>query len=73
MTTEAPFGSNFAGHARDFTGERVQLIHHRVDGFFQQQNFAAHVNRDLLREIAACNCSRDFGDISNLPGQVAGH
>ena len=48
LTAESSFGSHFAGHARHFAGEPVQLVHHRVDGFFQQQNFAAHVHGDLL-------------------------
>ena len=73
LAAEFAFGSDFARHARHFGGERVQLIHHRVDGFFQQQNFAAHVDRDFLRQVAAGDCRRYFGDVSHLAGQVAGH
>ena len=73
LAAEAAFGSDFAGHARNFAGERVQLVHHRVDGFFQQQNFAADVDRDFLRQVAARNSRRNFGDIAHLAGQVAGH
>ena len=50
LAAQPAFGADFAGHARHFAGERVQLVHHRVDGFFQQQNFAADVHRDLLRQ-----------------------
>ena len=47
LAAELAFGTDFARHARDFRGERVELIHHGVDGVLQLQNFAAHVHRDL--------------------------
>src|SRR5262249_20048783 len=34
---------------------------------------AAHVDRDLLRKVAAGDGGRHFGDVTNLPGQIAGH
>ena len=73
LAAQLAFGSDFAGHAGHFAGERIELVHHRVDGFFQQQNFAADVHRDLLRQVAAGDGRRHFGDVSNLAGQVAGH
>ena len=73
LAAKPAFGTHFAGHARHFAGERVQLVHHRVDGFFQQQNFAADVHRDLLGQVAAGDGRRHFGDVSHLAGQVAGH
>ncbi len=66
-------GADFARHARHFRRERAQLIHHRVDGFFQLKNFAAHVDRDLAGEVAAGHGGCDFGDVAHLAGQVAGH
>ena len=73
LPAKLPFGSHFAGHACDFGGERVQLVHHGVDGFFQQQNFATHIHCNFLGEIAACDRRRDLGNVSHLAGQVAGH
>ena len=73
LTAEAAFGSDFAGHARDFAGEPVELVHHRVERFFELENFAAHVDRDLARQVAAGDGGRDFGDVSHLASQVAGH
>ena len=73
LTAESAFRSDFARHARDFSGERIELIHHRVDGFFQQQNFAADVDRDFLGKIAAGDGGCNFGDVSDLAGEVAGH
>ena len=33
--------AHFAGHARHFAGERVQLVHHGVQRVFELQDFAA--------------------------------
>ena len=52
LAAQLAFGTHFARHARHFRGERAELIHHRVDGVLQLQNFAAHVDRDLARQIA---------------------
>ena len=73
LTAETSFGSDFAGHARHFAGEPVQLVHHRVQRFFQLQNFAADVHRDLAGKITVGDSSRHFSDVSHLAGQVAGH
>ena len=73
LSAEFAFGADFARHARDFGGEGVELIHHGVDGVLQLQNFAAHVHRDLARQIALGHGRGDFGDVADLVGQVAGH
>ncbi len=65
--------SHFARHARHFGSERAQLIYHRVDGFFQLQNFAAHIHRDFARQVTARHSSCNFCDVTHLPSQVAGH
>ena len=73
LTTQSAFGADFAGHARDFAGEAVELIHHGVQRFFELQNFAAHVDGDLAREIAVGDRGCDFGDVADLASQVRGH
>ena len=73
LAAELAFGTDFAGHARHFAGERVELVHHRVDGVFEFENFAFHVDRDLARQVAAGHGGRDFGDVSHLRRQVSGH
>ena len=70
---ELAFGADFARHAGDFAGKRVELVHHRVDGIFQFQNFAAHVDRDLLRQVARGDRGCHLGDVAHLRGQVRGH
>ena len=73
MSAETAFGTDFAGHARYFAGEAVELIDHRVQRFFELQDFAAHVDRDFAGEIAVRDGGCDFGDVSHLAGKVAGH
>ena len=73
LAAEPAFGADLARDARHFAGERVELIDHRVDGFLQLQDFAADVDGDLLRQVAAGDGGRDFGDVAHLGGQVAGH
>ena len=51
----------------------VELVHHRVDGVFQLENFAFDVDRDLLGQVAVGDGRGDFGDVSDLVGEVAGH
>src|SRR4026208_1380633 len=45
-------GSDLGGHARNFGSEGVELVHHHVDGVLEFENFALHVDGDLLRQIA---------------------
>ena len=73
LTAKFAVGTDFARHARDFCGEGVELVHHRVNGVLQFENLAFHVHRDLARQIAAGHSRRDFGNVSHLTGQVAGH
>ena len=73
LAAEPAFGADLARHARHFAGEGVELVHHRVDGFLELQDFARHVHGDLLRQVAAGDGGGDFGDVADLRRQVAGH
>ena len=73
LAAELAFGADLARHARHFGCERAQLVHHRVDGFLELQNFAAHVHRDLARQVAARDGGGHLGDVAHLAGEVAGH
>src|SRR5207247_181333 len=73
LAAELAFGAHLARDARHFAGKRIELVHHGVDGVFQFENFAAHVHRDLLREVAVGDRGRHFRDVSNLRRQVARH
>ena len=73
LAAEAAVGADLARHARHFGRERAQLLDHRVERFLEQQDLAAHVDGDLLGQVAAGDGGRDFGDVAHLRGQVARH
>ena len=73
LAAELAFGADFAGHAADFAGEAVELIDHRVDRVLQLQNLAAHVDGDLLGQVAVGDRGRDVGDVADLRGEVGRH
>ena len=73
LTAELAFGADFARHAGHFAGERIQLVHHRIDGVLELENFALHVYGDLAAQVAARYGRGHFGDVAHLAGQVAGH
>src|SRR4029077_9768295 len=72
LSTEFALGADLARDARHFACERVQLVHHRVDGVFQFENLPLHVDGDLARQVAARPGCGDFGDIVDLRGEVGG-
>ncbi len=73
LAAEAAFGADLAGDARHLGGERAQLLDHGVERFLELQDLAAHVDGDLLRQVAAGNGGRDLGDVAHLGRQVRGH
>ena len=50
LSSELALGPHFARYAAHLPREPVQLIHHRVDGVLQFQNFSPDVHRDFLRQ-----------------------
>ena len=73
LAAELAVGADLARDARDFRGERVQLVDHRVDGVLQLEDLAADVDRDLARQVAARDGRRHLRDVADLTGQVAAH
>src|SRR5690606_26636035 len=73
LSAELAFGTDLARHPRDFRGEAAQLVDHRVDGFLELQDLAAHVHGDLAREVAVGDRDGDLGDVAYLGGEVGGH
>ena len=73
LAAEFAVGTDFAGHAGDFGSERAELVHHGVEGFFELQDFAAHVDGDFAGQIASGHGGCDFGDVSDLCREVSGH
>ncbi len=70
LATEAPFGADFPRHACDLGCERAKLVHHRIDGFLQLKDFTAHIDGDLLGQVAMRDRNRDLGNITNLSREV---
>ena len=70
LSAEPSVGADLAGDARDFGGERVELVDHRVDRVLQLENLAAGIDGDLAREVAAGDRRGDLGDVADLRRQV---
>ena len=62
-----------ARHARHLAGERVKLVHHRIDGVLQFQNFALHIDRNFARQIAIGHSGGHLRDVADLVSEIAGH
>ena len=73
LTAELAFGADFAGDAADFRGKPVELIHHRIDGVLQLQDFALDVDRNLSGRSPRAIGRGHFGDVADLAGEVGGH
>src|SRR5207245_1846572 len=68
-----PFRADLAGDAGDFGSKGSKLVHHDVDGVLQLQDFAAHVDGDLLRQVSVRNGGGDLRNVAHLAGQVRRH
>src|SRR5205807_2428684 len=73
LAAQFSLGADLAGHASHFTRERVQLVHHGVDGVLEFENFAFHVDRDLAGQVATRDGCRHFSNVADLSSQVASH
>src|SRR6185312_8039120 len=73
LTTKLSVRTDLASNASHFSGERVELIDHGVDGVLQLKNFSFYVHGDLAGQIATSNSRRDFSNVSHLTREVAGH
>src|SRR5205085_370278 len=73
LPTQLALGPHLASDAGDLGGERVELIHHRVDGVLQLENLTLHVDGNLLGQVPVCYSGGDCRDVPNLSRQVTGH
>src|SRR5207253_14495 len=72
LAAELSFRADLARDARDLRGECGELIDHRVDRVLQLGDLAAHVDRDLLGQVAGRDRGRDLRDVAYLRGEVPG-
>ena len=75
LSAQFAFGSDFAGHARHFSGEHAQLLNHRVDDVGGAQELAfqrtsIHIQPHALRKIALRHGSDGARHLSRRPQQV---
>ena len=54
-------------------GEGAELVDHGVEGVLELEDLALHIDGDLAGEIAASDGGRDFRNVADLRGEVAGH
>src|SRR5262249_50563185 len=73
LAAEPAFDGKRVVQGRRLGGEGVELVHHGVDGVLELQDFAAHVDRNLLGEVAAGDGGRHLGNVADLRGQVRRH
>src|SRR5262249_28776954 len=73
LSAELAVSSDLASITCDFRREGLELVDHGVEGFFELQDFAAHVDGDLAGQVAASHSGCYFRNVSDLSGQVAGH
>ena len=73
LAAQPALDSHLACDARHLPGEGVELVDHRVDRVLELQELTLDVDRDLLAQVAVGHGGGHLGDVSHLPGQVAGH
>src|SRR5207302_2196328 len=73
LAAELALGAHLTGHARHLGREAVELVHHAVDGVLQLQDFAPHVDGDLLGQIAVGHGRRHLRDIAHVATQDTSH
>jgi hypothetical protein len=73
LTTQTTLRSDLARDTSDLVGEDAQRARHTVDGVLQFEYLAAHVDGDLLRQVAASDGLGHLCDRVNLIGEIRGH
>src|SRR5579859_5249099 len=73
LAAELALGTNLTRDTGHLIGEGVELVDHRVDGFFELEDLALAFDGDLLRDVALGDRGRHLCDVADLAGQVACH
>jgi len=68
LAAEFAFHADLARNARDFIGERRQLVHHGVDRIFQFEDFAFNIHGDFPAEIARGDGGGYGRNVAHLSG-----
>src|SRR5262249_4857193 len=73
LAAELALGADLARDARNFSGERAELVDHAVDGVLQVEDLAADIDADLAREITGGDGLGDVAAVSALSGPLSLH
>ena len=73
MSAKISFRAHFARHARHFSSEAIELVHHRVDGVLELKNFSLYVHGNFPGKVAFRDSRRHLGDVTNLGREISGH
>ena len=73
LAAEPALGAHFAGHAGHLVAENIQRVHHLIQDVLQLQDFALHVHRHLLAQVAAGHGGGHVGNVAHLRGEGRGH
>ena len=73
LASKLAVSSDLAGNARHLRRESVELVDHRVQGIFEEQDLSAHIDSDLLGQVSLGNRRRHLGDVADLARQIARH
>src|SRR5207245_5289658 len=73
LAGQVPFRAHLSCPTRRSSDVGAELIHHRVDRVLELEDFAFHVNGNLLGQVAGGDGGGDVSDVADLAGQVAGH
>ena len=67
LAAELAFGADLARHARHLGGERVELIHHRVDRCSSARRISPFTSTVILRDRSPLrDRGRHLGDVAHL-------
>ncbi len=69
LTAKLAFSASPRGNPRHLRSEGIQLIHHRVDGVLEFENFTPDVDRNLFGEIAERSSCGEFPPRCCEPGR----
>src|SRR5438046_1189737 len=72
LSAEITFRAHFTRHARHFSSEAIELVHHRVDGVLEFKNFSLYVHGNFSGKVAFRDSRRHLCDVTNLRGEISG-
>ena len=73
LSAQLAFGAHLARHAAHLGRKGIELVHHRVHGFFDLKDFSFHFDGHFLPQIARGDGRGDLGYVAQLHGEIRCH